>query len=108
MLNIVNNEHYDAVVAQAAQLGLMPELQAQLDYLAGYACHDAPDHTRCDLHYDFAPLSFAFTMHVLDDAGKYKRWFIGGLIFHPGATGTDRSLSVELCPQRQPHWSVHT
>lgn len=107
MINITNQEHFDRVVAEAARRGLMPELQKQLDYLGSYGCHIIPNNTRCDLGYDFAPMSFSFLMYVLDGK-EYKPWFNGGLIFHPGVTGPDQSLSCELVGSDTPHWSVHT
>lgn len=108
MLVVKNQEHFDKVYTKAVELGLDVELQHQLDWLAAYACHETPEDTRCDLYYDFAPLSFSFVMQRKGDGGDYKRWFNGGLIYHPGSTGRDVSLSVELSSRKEAHWSVHT
>lgn len=112
MLNIANQEHYDKVKAFAESIGAMDELQKQLDYLGGYACHDSPTDTKCNLFSDFARGSFAFTMekHVAD--GSYKYWFNGGLIYRgPGQPhdGSAPALTVDLSPAKSLHsWGVHT
>jgi hypothetical protein len=87
------------------------------------------NYSKCELFKDFAPYSFAFSLYrakLLDedypDTGYLKLdmhedghpmfedqpFMNGGLIFHPGASGPDQSLSVELDPDTKPHWSVHT
>ena len=108
MLKIVNQEHYNKVTAEATRLGLMPDLQEQLDYLAIYACHRLPDDVVVELGYDFAPLSFSLLWLRKNKSGEYVPWFNGGLIFHPGAAGVDQSFSVELVGSDKPHWSIHT
>ncbi len=112
MLNILNQEHFDVVKAEAEKLGLMDDLQKQLDYLATYANHGGYGEVRCNLGWDFAPLSFSFTMQTRkkDTTQEWKHWFSGGLIFHSGKSwsGGAPAFSVELCPSDKPHWSVHT
>ena len=109
MLNVVDHEHFDKVCEEAEKRGIRHKLQEKLDYLSTYACPEEDDtQTRCNLGYDFAPLSFSFLMFRKDENGAYKPWFNGGLAFHPGSTEPDRSFSVELCGSSEPHWSVHT
>lgn len=108
-LLIVNEDHFNKVKAKAEEMGLMPDLQEKLDYLASYADHGDYGKVRCKLGWDFAPLSFAFVMERQENGtDTWKYWFNGGLIFHPGRLGPDESLSVELCQSNKPHWSVHT
>jgi len=92
-LEIRNEEHYNAVVAFAEAEGIGDKLREVLDYLDGYANHDArekgePDATICKLFPDFAPQSFSF---VMEKGGRF--WFNGGAIFY-GAS--------------DPRWGVHT
>jgi hypothetical protein len=110
MLSICCPAYFEKVKAEATQRGLMADLQDQLDYLANYACHDDDaEKTRCQLHKDFAPLSFEFVMERRDTQNSpYKYWFNGGLIFHPGPGEPDNTFAVELSPSQKPHWSVHT
>jgi hypothetical protein len=109
MISVCCQDHFDRIVAEAQERGLMADLQAKLDYLGMYGCHEDKEYTRCKLYYDFAPLSFAFAMEKRDTPeAEYQYWFNGGLIFHPGAGQPDRSCSVELCPSKLPHWSIHT
>lgn len=108
MIVVKDHVYYEKVVAEAKKRGCMEQLQEKLDYLANYACQEDSENTRCELYNDFAPLSFSFVMYRKEVDGEYERRFNGGLIFHPGATGPDKSLSVELNPSDKPHWSVHT
>lgn len=107
MIKIENQEHFDKIKAFAESVGALDELQAQLDYLASYGVGD----TCCDLHYDFAPHSFAFTMYKRVN-GEYKRWFNGGLIYRgPGSPhdGSMPALTVAVNPSDNLHsWSVNT
>lgn len=107
-LIIDNSEHFEKVKKEAERLGLMEKLQSQLDYLANYANHGTYGEVECHLGYDFAPLSFSFVMKTRKEGENWKYWFNGGLIFHPGKMGPDKSFSVELVGSDEPHWSVHT
>jgi len=107
MLEIQNQEHFDAVKAFAESTGRMAQLQSKLDYLDNYG---GEGKTKCLLGYDWAPYSFAFTMMRLMPNGEYERWFNGGLIFHGahdnGGDGSYPTLSVCLTPTDG--WSIHT
>jgi len=97
----------------AAKSGREKDLQEMLDYLAAYACGegDEYDHakTKCVLYKDWAPLSFGFTMYIRK-AGKYTRWFNGGLLFHGKhdgfGLGSSPTFAVTLNPTDG--WSIHT
>jgi hypothetical protein len=52
---------------------------------------------------DFSPYSLSFGIYRGAEC-----MLNGGVIFHPGATGPDNSLSVELVSSDEPHWSIHT
>lgn len=121
MLVIDNEKIRDDVgkaCAAALQMGALPELASTLMYLHTYANHnDGPtrhgiDKTRCTLHPDFAPLSFAFRMDRRNDqTGEYEYWFNGGLIYSGPdcpADGSFPSLSVDVNPSDKPTWRVHT
>jgi hypothetical protein len=137
MLVVKNQEHFDRVMAFARQHGPMHEawLNAMLwrlhlwgDVDGSDGLPDAPPPTlwvdgipqqwaqyvkgrvRCELYYDFAAASFAWTSFVGD-----RRDYNGGLIYHGDQTGwredgghTD-PFSVELTrePMQNP-WSIHT
>jgi len=110
-LKIENQEHFDNVLAFAEKAGLRKQLDEKLEYLATYAEHGGPIKTRCLLHADWAPYSFAFSMQVLGEKDDdYRHWFSGGLIFHGshdnGGDGSFPTLSVSLCPCVG--WQVHT
>tara|TARA_Y100000310_G_scaffold194826_1_gene194838 strand:- start:304 stop:645 length:342 start_codon:yes stop_codon:yes gene_type:complete len=96
--------------AESVQTDEGQDLDSRLAYLAGYACHNTPEDTRCRLFPDFAPQSFAFTMERKNKAGQYEYWFNGGLIFHGnhdgGGDGSAPTFSVNLNPVSG--WSVHT
>jgi len=92
MLKIINQEHYDKVVAEVKDKGLMTALQIQLDYLQSYGCAEDPEKCIVELGYDFAPLSFGIAFLFKQADGSYKFFMNGGLIFHE-------------CSQS---WSVHT
>lgn len=65
-------------------------------------------HPMCEIHYDFAPNSFAFM--VLNDDGSHG--FNGGLIYSgPGQqlSGSAPTYTVSVEPHSNEHnWSVHT
>lgn len=111
-LIITSPEYYDKVVAEVKAHPdgerLMPKLEAQLDYLRNFSCSKpGADDGRFDIElgWDFAKWSFSIRWFSKE---THNLAFNGGLIFHPGAMGPDSSLSVELCPSDEPHWSVHT
>ncbi len=111
MLVIDNQEHFDKVKAFAELVGAFDNFKKQLDYLAGYACHDSPKDTKCHLGYDFAPNSFRFTMMKRTNDGEYNYWFNGGLIYSgPGIPldGSGPAYTVSLSPKKGHNWSVHT
>lgn len=109
---ITNQEHYDKVVTEVKAhpdaACLLPKLEEQLDYLRNFSCSKPGANDgrfNVELGWDFAKWSFS-VLWVSKASGKPA--FHGGLIFHPGSTGPDSSLSMELCPSDEPHWSVHT
>jgi hypothetical protein len=101
-LQVMNRDHFEAVVREAKQLGLWPRLLDQLRYLAGYGGGDR----QCRLGYDWAPLSFGFSMFRRSESGAWVFSFAGGLIFH-GDTGID-PLSVSVSSDRSARWEIHT
>jgi len=128
------HEYLIAALLHALTLGMEEQFVGQLKYLDGYGSPEGQNrHSLCLLYKDFAPHSFGFAlywaklMEETDEETGYRRLqldaegkpqydrdcqpVLGGLIFHPGV-GTpgidDGSLSVELNPQKGPHWSVHT
>lgn len=105
-LRVDHVEHLHKVLgeleAQPDGEELLEKLEQQFKYLNNY------NPGRFDVHlgYDWAKWSFSllWTLRKTDEA-----YMNGGLIYHPGARGeADDSLSVELVPGREPHWSVHT
>ena len=111
MLNVLCPEYLARVRATATIAHRIEQLEQQLTYLASYACHTDPEHTRCDLYKDFAPLSFSFTMYRREspDAG-YQRWFNGGPIFHGphDAGGSGEAPTFAVCLTPEDGWSIHT
>lgn len=110
MLDIQNQEHFDKVKAFAESTGRWEQLKEKLDYLDTYADHEREGLTKCVLGYDWAPYSFRFCMMTKDEAGEFKYWFNGGLIFHGshdnGGGGGAPTFSVCLNPTDG--WSIHT
>ncbi len=107
MLIVKDQEHLNRVKQEATRLGILADLEARLAYLDRYAEHEPGKQLiNCFLYSDFAPLSFYFEMYRVDK--PHQRWMNGGLIWHPGATGPDQSLSVEVNGSAKPHWSIHT
>ena len=117
MLDVKCTEHLNKVREAAERMGrgATESLEEKLAYLAGYANGDGQScdksGTRCELHKDFAPLSFEFAMYRGDGIGGWDHWFNGGLIYHgpdvPG-DGSFPSLSVDTSDSTAPRWSVHT
>ena len=109
MLQVECLDHLDKVREFAKSTGRSRQLEEQLDYLAGYACHKSPQDTRCLLYPDFAPYSFYFVMER-KEKDQYRRWFVGGVIFHGphdhGGTGEAPTFSV--CLEPTDGWSIHT
>lgn len=94
---------------------LRASLRNGLLRLHQYACHrdDAPGYdlskTQCDLHGDWAPLSFAFCVHKIV-GGEKKYWFNGGLIFHGShdGFGDGGAETLSVCVSPTNGWSIHT
>lgn len=112
MIKVINQEHFDKVMAFAKDVGAEEEFQKQLDYLGSFACPDNDsEYTQCTLGNDWAENSFSFSMHKRVN-GEYKYWFSGGLIYcGPGLPldGSAPQLTVSLSPSKKIHsWSVHT
>lgn len=103
-LKIENTEHFAEVSAFAVNAG--PQAQAALQ--AGLARLKAmAGDQEVELHYDFAPNSFAFVVRSGND-----RPLIGGLIYSGPAQHLDGSsptftVSVDS-PTNDHKWSVHT
>lgn len=98
-VHVDDPDHFAAVCGEVMALGLAAEFYQALRNLEDRAlegCHFV-------LYYDFAPLSFGLNCKE----GEKTRW-VGGFIFHPGATAPDKSCSIELERIQKPHWSVHT
>lgn len=112
MIVVKDKERYDAMCHKAIHCMAMANLQECIDYLDTYAnrpgCTYDKEGTVCELYGDFAEASMQFVMKKPDGKGGWQFWFNGGLIFHPGSSGPDVSLSVELCGSDKPHWSIHT
>jgi len=121
MLNDQTNGKLDEIFETAAKMGEreLMNLQNQILYLSGYACHGEDWKTRCDLYTDFAPLSFSFCMFVREaPEDEFKFWFNGGLIFHGNhdgwGDGGAPTFSVSLCGLKDSEqgmagkWQVHT
>lgn len=114
MIHVCNPDHFQEVLAFAAQAGALGALLDQLCYLSAYGEQAAApvfDETRrieqlawalthehehghvCQLSSDFAPHSFGFG--IATAPGRYG--LCGGVIYRAGGDA------------RQPHrWSVHT
>jgi hypothetical protein len=114
-LVIFDDEQLDRLekVREFARLmGLGPQLEQQLCYLADYGRNSDRPSRQCILSWDFAPHSFCFAIYALPDStgdGKRQLWFNGGLIYQgPGAPadGSFPSLTVSLAPGTG--WFCHT
>jgi hypothetical protein len=95
----------------ARSMGLGEQLERQLGYLAGYACHDDSPPRQCVLSYDFAPHSFSFAHYALPTPERPGRkfWFNGGLIYQgpsSPANGDFPALTVSLASGTG--WHCHT
>ena len=116
MLNVLESTELlmAKVVEFAEKVGLLDQLQGQLEYLGNYACNEerGKDYTRCDLYPDFAPMSFTFSMFAKDKdkKGEYKFWFNGGLIYQGPDVPADGSFpSCTVSFDSTKHgWFVHT
>ena len=97
-------DHLATVMAFAAQAGCVDKLGERLNYLANYG--DGTN--RCEIHYDWAPNSFAFMMCHPDGT----HWFNGGLIYSGPSqplNGSAPALTVGIGIDSSVHgWSVHT
>lgn len=116
--NEITEEQMREAESHACKLKCRASLDKQLAYLDQYGSLSwtQRDVSKCVIGPDYAPHSFTFCifMRKRDEEGNPVGDFSeqpllhGGLIFHPGNTGPDESLSVELSPQSAPHWSIHT
>ena len=102
---IRNRDHFRRVVREARERGLYPSLSQKLHLMQDWGRGRSDKETTVNLGYDFAPMSFGFS---LVNPGCEEPCIIGGVIFHPGASQPDSSMAVELAPQAEPHWSIHT
>lgn len=94
---------------------LKQSLRDNLRFLRDYACYLPNDEldrklTRCELHPDFALLSFDIVMYRRDANGDYKFWFNGGLILHgvQGTTSDGSAPTFSVSLSNKPGWSIHT
>lgn len=100
--------------AFAARMGKTTDLERWLSYLDRYACGDGDNtNTRCELHPDFAPYSFGFTMHrrvVKDGIEVYVPWFVGGIIYHGAVDdfGSGKGPTFAVTVEPTDGWSIHT
>lgn len=106
-------EYFDSVKKFAQDNNLLQEFLDKVEYLNSYACSTGEttnlELTKCMLYKDFAPQSFVFDMYQLTMSGEYKRWFNGGLIFHPaGSSGVSGEMSVRIGDCSKAAWSIHT
>lgn len=76
MLTIHDHEHFAKVVEFALNNGCLEQLTERLNYLAQYG----GGQNQCQLHYDWAPQSFAV---VMNDAQGQRMWIA---VFAPAAT----------------------
>ena len=109
MLVDKTNGTLDEVRAFAERTGQTESLEKNLAYLAGYACHETPQDTRCLLFPDFAPMSFEFVIERRQADGGYARWFNGGMIYfekhESGVGGPQCSVRLDTS---ESGWSIHT
>ena len=99
-------DHYNAVLDFAIKNHAEAQLRSRLARLE-QMCNEPL--TRCYLHKDFAPYSFAF---MLETPGSQRRPIVGGLIYNgPGqpGDGSGPAYSVNIDPPADLHsWSIHT
>jgi hypothetical protein len=112
---ILDDEQLDRLeeVREFARLmGLGPQLERQLSWLADYGRNPDRPSRQCALGYDFAPHSFSFAHYLLPDStgdGKRQLYLNGGLIYQgpdSPANGSFPSLTVSLTPGTG--WFCHT
>jgi hypothetical protein len=96
----------------ARSIGLLSQLEHQLEWLATYAKHEGSPRRQCILGGDFATYSFSFAHYELPNGepeSKRRFWFNGGLIYQgptQPADGSFPSLTVSL--HRNTGWFCHT
>lgn len=104
MITFCNPKHLIDVMDFATKVGAIDKLLDKLRYPAEYGEGD----NMCDLHADWAPHSFTFTVRRPNGS----RWFSGGLIYSgPGQPldGSAPALTVGIGIDSSVHnWSVHT
>ena len=81
-LDILCPEHYEAVLKEAADRGLLDKFNAIVDRMCvNFASHRC--WYRCRLTKDYAPMSFGWIPQTRDEEhGEWRNMFVGGLIFH--------------------------
>jgi len=106
MVRIENKEHFNEALKIAKKLGGKSRKSFQhcihmlnrikRNGCKGYTLIIAPD---------WVTHSFTFGFLKFDEDGQIiDRRMYGGLILH----GFEETLSIELCPDSFPHWSIHT
>lgn len=121
MITIMDQAHYDRVVAFAVATNQMSKFQKVLDYLNTYSAASNPDGTRrtdgsnVKLWRDFAPASFALLVEKRRETGtgEWYTLFNGGLIYHGNTAGWGEGedcppFSVRIDDLNTNPWSVHT
>lgn len=113
-MRILNQEHYDACIKFATEIGQLDGtegLQTTLNRLQWFEDNRNQD---VYLYKDFAPYSFYFEMWDKDIPEKQRnrdnRWLNGGAIYHGshdgGGNGGAPTFSVNLSPVSG--WAIHT
>jgi len=104
-LRVTNVEHFHKVLEELAEQPDFDQLHKAFEKQVKYLHHYNPKMFDVEVGYDMAKWSFSI---YWVKKGKNEVYMNGGLIYHPGAREADRSLSVELNYDSEPHWSVHT
>lgn len=114
MILIYDPDHFTDIERFAKEVGALENLRERLQYLGTYAQNGGEKITRCKLFKDWADLSFAFMIQILEN-GEWRDWFNGGLIYSgPGrpSNGSAPQMTVSLDPDAasgaKHMWSVHT
>lgn len=108
MLKVAENqrEKFVKAIKFAKANGKWENFCDRIKYLHNYA---GKENTYTVLYYDFAPLSFGFTVHRVKD-GVRREWFSGGLIFHGTVdnygSGSAPTFAVTL--SASDGWDIHT
>lgn len=102
MLVIQNKDHFRNAYHFAKELGK----ESKHTFLRSIRTlnrlkKNAPSGTVLHIFPDWVKHSFYWSIHRPETG---ERWFNGGMILH----GFEETFSVELDPERYPHWSIHT